>query len=125
MPELPEVETVRRQLEPELVGTTITALAILDPRWSAPLAPVEVADIAVVRRPLAVHDDAAHHGNARRQRLHSLLRLVVLRLHGHRLTHPIADLREHAFGLPQREASGHVRRPVPRSAWPRTRPASR
>src|ERR1035441_10023547 len=50
MPELPEVETVRRQLEPELVGTTITALAILDPRWSAPLAPAEVADIAVGRR---------------------------------------------------------------------------
>ena len=50
MPELPEVETVRRQLAPELVGSTITALAILDPRWCDPLAPDEFADVVVGRR---------------------------------------------------------------------------
>ncbi len=39
MPELPEVETIRRQLEPELLGRTIEALEILDPRWSRPVEP--------------------------------------------------------------------------------------
>jgi len=38
MPELPEVETVRRQLTPFVVGKDIKQLKILDPRWCAPLA---------------------------------------------------------------------------------------
>ena len=54
MPELPEVETVRRQLEPALLDTTITALVILDSRWCAPLAPAELSDIVVGRRVLAL-----------------------------------------------------------------------
>jgi formamidopyrimidine-DNA glycosylase len=49
MPELPEVETIRRQLEPALRGTTITALEVLDPRWSAPLAPAALAEAVVGR----------------------------------------------------------------------------
>ena len=32
MPELPEVEVVRRGLEPRTVGRTITALEVLEPR---------------------------------------------------------------------------------------------
>jgi formamidopyrimidine-DNA glycosylase len=36
MPELPEVETIRRQLAPALEGRTITAVEILDPRWTRP-----------------------------------------------------------------------------------------
>ncbi|MBJ7472653.1 MAG: DNA-formamidopyrimidine glycosylase, partial [Solirubrobacteraceae bacterium] len=36
MPELPEVETVRRQLAPHLQGRTITAVRIDDARWCAP-----------------------------------------------------------------------------------------
>ena len=36
MPELPEVETVRRQLAPHLEGRTITAVRIDDARWCAP-----------------------------------------------------------------------------------------
>jgi formamidopyrimidine-DNA glycosylase len=36
MPELPEVETIRRQLEPELVGRVIEGLDVLDERWSRP-----------------------------------------------------------------------------------------
>ena len=36
MPELPEVETIRRQLEPELLGRTIVAAAIHDERWTRP-----------------------------------------------------------------------------------------
>jgi formamidopyrimidine-DNA glycosylase len=39
MPELPEVETVARQLEPELEGRRIESLEVLDPRWSRPVAP--------------------------------------------------------------------------------------
>ncbi|MFT4034686.1 MAG: bifunctional DNA-formamidopyrimidine glycosylase/DNA-(apurinic or apyrimidinic site) lyase [Patulibacter sp.] len=36
MPELPEVETVRRQLAPHIEGRTITAARIDDDRWCAP-----------------------------------------------------------------------------------------
>ncbi len=36
MPELPEVETIRRQLAPQVVGRTIVAARILDPRWTRP-----------------------------------------------------------------------------------------
>jgi formamidopyrimidine-DNA glycosylase len=39
MPELPEVETVVRQLEPEVEGHRIERLEVLDPRWSRPAAP--------------------------------------------------------------------------------------
>jgi formamidopyrimidine-DNA glycosylase len=39
MPELPEVETVARQLEPELEGHRIESLEVLDGRWSRPLPP--------------------------------------------------------------------------------------
>jgi formamidopyrimidine-DNA glycosylase len=42
MPELPEVETIRRQLEPELRGRVIEALEVLDPRWTRPVDPREV-----------------------------------------------------------------------------------
>ena len=34
MPELPEVETVCRQLDPELTGSRSSALEVLDARWS-------------------------------------------------------------------------------------------
>jgi formamidopyrimidine-DNA glycosylase len=36
MPELPEVETIRRQLAPHLEGRTIVDAQILDPRWTRP-----------------------------------------------------------------------------------------
>jgi formamidopyrimidine-DNA glycosylase len=39
VPELPEVETIRRQLEPELRGRRIERLEVLDPRWTRPVAP--------------------------------------------------------------------------------------
>ena len=44
MPELPEVETIRRHLAPAMEGRTLERLVIEDPRWCAPLAPREVAD---------------------------------------------------------------------------------
>ncbi len=45
MPELPEVETVCRQLEPELEGRRVEQLEVLDERWTrpAPAAQVERA----------------------------------------------------------------------------------
>jgi formamidopyrimidine-DNA glycosylase len=42
MPELPEVETIRRQLEPRVAGRRLARLEIADPRWCLPLAPQEV-----------------------------------------------------------------------------------
>ena len=43
MPELPEVETIRRQLAPHVDGRTIVAAQILDPRWTRPEPPGPVA----------------------------------------------------------------------------------
>jgi formamidopyrimidine-DNA glycosylase len=45
VPELPEVETIRRQLDPQLVGRRIDEFAVLDARWCAPAAPREVEDV--------------------------------------------------------------------------------
>src|ERR1700742_1672257 len=42
MPELPEVETIRRHLAPHVEGRTLDAVEIRDPRWSRPLAPAEL-----------------------------------------------------------------------------------
>jgi formamidopyrimidine-DNA glycosylase len=42
MPELPEVETIRRQLAPYVEGRTIESVEILDARWTRPDSPVEV-----------------------------------------------------------------------------------
>src|SRR6476646_6231423 len=39
MPELPEVETVRRQLAPRVEGRTFERVRVLDERWCMPLAP--------------------------------------------------------------------------------------
>ena len=44
MPELPEVETIRRQLAPLLEGRVVERLEVRDPRWTAPLAPEQVSD---------------------------------------------------------------------------------
>ena len=50
MPELPEVETIRRQLAPLVEGRKLARVEILDPRWSRPLAPSELADALSGRR---------------------------------------------------------------------------
>jgi formamidopyrimidine-DNA glycosylase len=54
MPELPEVETVRRQLEPEMVGRRISAARVLDARWTRPRPPAEVEEALAGRRVEAV-----------------------------------------------------------------------
>ncbi len=42
MPELPEVETIRRQIEPALAGRVIESVEVLDRRWTRPSDPREV-----------------------------------------------------------------------------------
>jgi formamidopyrimidine-DNA glycosylase len=42
VPELPEVETIRRQLAPLVEGRRMERVEVLDPRWSRPLAPAEL-----------------------------------------------------------------------------------
>jgi formamidopyrimidine-DNA glycosylase len=54
MPELPEVESVRRQLEPALVGRTFEHVTIDDPRLVRPYDPAEVAAELVGERVAAV-----------------------------------------------------------------------
>jgi formamidopyrimidine-DNA glycosylase len=50
MPELPEVETIRRQLAPIVEGRTIEEIEVLDQRWSRPLAPGELEQALRGRR---------------------------------------------------------------------------
>src|SRR3954454_23138967 len=50
MPELPEVETIVRQLAPVVEGRRIERVEIDDPRWSRPLAPAELQDALRGRR---------------------------------------------------------------------------
>jgi formamidopyrimidine-DNA glycosylase len=50
MPELPEVETIRRHLAPSVEGRTLERLEIVDARWCRPLAPAELAAAVEGRR---------------------------------------------------------------------------
>jgi formamidopyrimidine-DNA glycosylase len=43
VPELPEVETIRRNLAPHVEGRRLESLEILDARWCRPLAPYELS----------------------------------------------------------------------------------
>ena len=50
MPELPEVETIRRQLAPAIEGRRLVHVEVRDPRWSEPAPPEAVADALDGRR---------------------------------------------------------------------------
>ncbi len=50
MPELPEVETIRRHLAPHLEGRRLEALVVHDPRWCLPRTPEELGDACEGRR---------------------------------------------------------------------------
>ena len=54
MPELPEVETVRRQLEPELVGRRIESATVLDERLTRPAPPAALERAVAGREVTAV-----------------------------------------------------------------------
>ena len=51
MPELPEVETIRRRLAPLVEGRTLRTLEVLDAKWCSPLAPAALSD-ALEGRPV-------------------------------------------------------------------------
>ena len=50
MPELPEVETIRRHLAPFVEGHVLERMEILDPRWSDPADPRTLEDAVAGRR---------------------------------------------------------------------------
>jgi formamidopyrimidine-DNA glycosylase len=50
MPELPEVETIRRHLAPVVEGATVERIEVLDPRWCEPAPPEELAAAVDGRR---------------------------------------------------------------------------
>ena len=50
MPELPEVETIRRQLAPALTGRRIVDVRVLDARWCEPAPPEAIEDALRGRR---------------------------------------------------------------------------
>jgi formamidopyrimidine-DNA glycosylase len=54
MPELPEVETIRRQLEPAISGRVIESVRVLDERWTRPAPGREVERALAGRRIEAV-----------------------------------------------------------------------
>ena len=88
MPELPEVETIRRQLEPEIVGKRIAEASVLDERWSRPVAPAEVETTLAGRRIDAVE----RRGKYLILRLDGKLALVMhLRMTGNLVLAPLAD----------------------------------
>ena len=50
MPELPEVETIRRHLAPQVEGRVLARLEVLDERWCSPVAGAELAAAVEGRR---------------------------------------------------------------------------
>jgi formamidopyrimidine-DNA glycosylase len=88
MPELPEVETVRRQLEPALRDATITGLEIRDPRWCAPLNPAQLGEIVVGRRVHALRRRGKYLDWVLDEEIHLLMHL---RMTGTLLLDPPAD----------------------------------
>ena len=93
MPELPEVETVRRRLAPLREGATIARAEILDPRLTRPVSPGLVADALVGERIASVE----RRGKYLLCRLDSGRTLVVhLRMTGSLRHAPAGELPEDA-----------------------------
>jgi formamidopyrimidine-DNA glycosylase len=94
VPELPEVETVRRRLAPLVEGATITHAEIVDPRLTRPVEPGLVADALVGERIATVE----RRGKYLLWRLTSGRTLVVhLRMTGSLLHVPAGDLPADAY----------------------------
>jgi formamidopyrimidine-DNA glycosylase len=94
MPELPEVETIRRQLAPHLTGRTIRTAEVLDARWSEPAAPAEVADAIEGRRVV----DVGRRGKYFDVELEGEVHLVMhLRMTGNLLVVPAGDEEERPY----------------------------
>ena len=67
MPELPEVETIRRRLAPLVEGRTLRTLEVLDPKWCAPLHPQELRDALEGRMRSSACSGAASTSSGRRR----------------------------------------------------------
>ena len=94
MPELPEVETVRRQIAPVLEGATILRAEILDVRLTRPVEPGFVADSLVGERIATVE----RRGKYLLWRMASGRTLVVhLRMTGSLRHAPVGSLPEDAY----------------------------
>ncbi|HYI80184.1 MAG TPA: bifunctional DNA-formamidopyrimidine glycosylase/DNA-(apurinic or apyrimidinic site) lyase [Thermoleophilaceae bacterium] len=94
MPELPEVETIRRQLAPHLEGRRIERAEVLDARWSEPAAPAELADAIEGRDVLAV----GRRGKYFDVELDGEVHLIMhLRMTGNLLLIPPDDVRENPY----------------------------
>ena len=94
MPELPEVETVRRRIAPLVESATIAGAEIVDPRLTRPVSPSLVADALVGERIAAVE----RRGKYLLWRLGSGRTLVVhLRMTGSLLHFPAGDLPADAY----------------------------
>jgi formamidopyrimidine-DNA glycosylase len=94
VPELPEVETVRRRIAPLVEGSTIAGAEIVDPRLTRPVSPSLVADALVGERIAAVE----RRGKYLLWRLGSGRTLVVhLRMTGSLLHFPAGDLPADAY----------------------------
>ena len=94
MPELPEVETVRRRIAPVVEGATIARAEIVDPRLTRPVDPAIVADALVGERIAAVD----RRGKYLLWRLESGRTLVVhLRMTGSLRHAPAGELPEDAY----------------------------
>ncbi|MDX6698322.1 MAG: formamidopyrimidine-DNA glycosylase [Solirubrobacteraceae bacterium] len=50
MPELPEVETIRRRLAPRVEGRVFARVSVSDPRWTRPLTPAQMEAALTGRR---------------------------------------------------------------------------
>jgi formamidopyrimidine-DNA glycosylase len=92
MPELPEVETVRRQLEPVLMGRRFAAVGITDPRLTRPHDPEEIARELVGERVVEV-DRRGKYLIVRFESGRALL--IHLRMTGAVLTGAAAELEAH------------------------------
>jgi formamidopyrimidine-DNA glycosylase len=75
MPELPEVETIRRQLEPAVTRARLSAVEVLDPRWCEPLPPGALSDMLSGRRVLALRRRGKYLDWALDGELHLLMHL--------------------------------------------------
>jgi formamidopyrimidine-DNA glycosylase len=88
VPELPEVETIRRQLEPHLAGRRIERVEVLDPRWCEPAAPAELADVIAGRRVERIDRRGKYFDIALEDELHLVMHL---RMTGNLLLVPAGD----------------------------------
>jgi formamidopyrimidine-DNA glycosylase len=88
MPELPEVETIRRQLAPHLEGRRIEAVEILDARWTRPHDPRSVEE----RLPGAIVDTVGRSGKYLDLALSDQQHLLIhLRMTGSLLFDPLEE----------------------------------